>query len=36
MKTKYMLPVAVVVGAATGGSAIHVLHAQATPGLFHR
>jgi len=31
MKTKYMLPVAVIVGAAIGGSAIQVLHAQATP-----
>jgi uncharacterized protein (DUF1330 family) len=34
MKTKYMLPVAVVVGAATGGSAIHVLHAQVTPPVY--
>jgi uncharacterized protein (DUF1330 family) len=31
MKTKYMLPVTVVVGAVAGGSAIQVLHAQVTP-----
>jgi uncharacterized protein (DUF1330 family) len=31
MKTKYMLPIAVVVGATAGGSAIQVLHAQAPP-----
>jgi uncharacterized protein (DUF1330 family) len=31
MNAKYMLPVALVVGAAVGGSAIQVLHAQATP-----
>jgi uncharacterized protein (DUF1330 family) len=31
MKTRYMLPIAVVVGAAAGGSAIQMLHAQVTP-----
>ncbi len=34
MKTKYLLPFAVVVGAAAGGSVIHVLHAEVTPPVY--
>jgi uncharacterized protein (DUF1330 family) len=34
MKTRYVLPIAVVVGAAVGGSAIQLLHAQGAPPVY--